>query len=90
MWLTLQMPLHTEKGAARIVNGGESRVYREGKCEVYDTTYSHYTFNQGESERVVLHVDFWNWKEMEGEEIDVMKYVYELKEKFEGAERGSY
>ncbi|GMH49033.1 hypothetical protein TrVE_jg4218 [Triparma verrucosa] len=90
MWLTLQMPLHTEKGKARIVNGGEERVYVEGECEIYDTTYSHYTFNEGESERVVLHVDFWNWKEMEGEEIDVMKYVYELKEKFEGAERGSY
>jgi len=89
MWLTLQCPIELEVSKSFIVNGGEKVFYEKEKCVIYDTTYSHYTFNESEKEeRVVLHVDFWNFEAMCEQEIEVMRYVYEMKEKFEVAERG--
>ena len=80
MWLTLQLPIYCEEGAAYIMNGGSKHVYEVGKCTVYDTTYSHYTFNDSQDqERIVLHVDFWNYLQMTTEEIAAMQYIYELK-----------
>ena len=93
MWLTAQIPITTpspEGDHAFIHNGGETRVYETGKAVVYDTTYSHYTKNtNAEEERIVLHIDFWNILEMTDAEIDVMMYIYELREKFLKAEKSS-
>jgi len=89
MWLTLQMGISLPKGEERpwIRVGPESRSWEEGKCLVYDTTYEHETFNPSPSEeRVVLHVDFWNYHDMTPVELAAMQRVYELRERFLEAE----
>lgn len=57
--------------------------YRNLKCLLYDTTYEHETMNEhADQERVVLHVDFFNTLALTPLEVDVMKYIYELREEF--------
>ena len=54
---------------------------------MYDTTYEHETMNEHPTqERVVLHVDFFNTLAMTTTEIEVMQYIYNLREKFLKAE----
>ena len=73
--------------AAYIRVGPETRRWKEGECLLYDTTYEHETFNEHETqERVVLHVDFFNTLKMTKVEIEVMEYIYRLREEFMKAE----
>jgi hypothetical protein len=54
---------------------------------LYDTTYEHETMNEHETqERVVLHVDFFNTMALTPVEIEVMRYIYSLREEFMKAE----
>ena len=90
MWLTCQMgitvPTNPEN-AAWIRVGPETRHWKKGECLLYDTTYEHETFNSSlDQERVVLHVDFFNTLAMTKTEIDIMTYIYDMKEKFLKAE----
>lgn len=49
--------------------------------------YEHETFNEhAEQERVVLHVDFFNTLAMTPVEIEVVEYIYSLREQFLAAE----
>jgi len=84
MWLTLQMGIHVPKEEkAWIRVGPTTKVWTEGECILYDTTYEHETKNESESEeRVVLHIDFFNTLKMTPVEIDVMRYIYNLREQF--------
>ena len=67
--------------------GDEVRRWRRGECLLYDTTYEHETFNESEDEeRVVLHVDFFNTLAMTELEVEVMRYVYGIREEFMKAE----
>lgn len=88
MWLTCQMGIHVpddEKASIRV--GPETRHWKKGECLLYDTTYEHETMNAHESqERVVLHVDFFNTLAMTPVEIQVMQYIYSLREEFMKAE----
>ena len=88
MWLTCQMGIHVpaeEKAWIRV--GSETQRWAEGECLLYDTTYEHETFNESEDEeRVVLHVDFFNTIAMTPIEIEVMQYIYNLREEFMKAE----
>ena len=88
MWLTLQMGIHVpdeEKAWIRV--GPETRRWKAGECILYDTTYEHETNNESETqERVVLHIDFFNTIQMTPIEIEVMRYIYELREQFMKAE----
>ena len=88
MWLTCQMGLKIpQNNQAWIRVGPETRHWEQGKCLLYDTTYEHETFNESEDEeRVVLHIDFFNTLAMTKVEIDIMLYIYEMKEKFMKAE----
>jgi len=88
MWLTLQMGIHVPKEEkAWIRVGPTTKVWTEGECMLYDTTYEHETKNESESEeRVVLHIDFFNTLKMTPVEIDVMRYIYVLRESFMKAE----
>lgn len=88
MWLTCQMGIHVPEGdAAYIRVGPDTRHWKEGECLLYDTTYEHETMNQHASqERVVLHVDFFNTLAMTPVEIEVMQYIYRLREEFMKAE----
>jgi hypothetical protein len=88
MWLTAQMGVKVPPGdSAWIQVGPETRHWKQGECLLYDTTYIHETFNAHETqERVVLHVDFFNTLQMTPLEIEVMQYIYSLREEFLKAE----
>lgn len=97
MWLTCQMGIKVppsisndsgdEVPSARIRVGPETRYWEEGQCLLYDTTYEHETFNaHSTEERVVLHVDFFNTLKMTKLEIEVMQYIYDMREQFMKAE----
>ena len=77
--------LSGEKAWIRV--GPETRSWKAGECLLYDTTYEHETMNEHPSqERVVLHVDFFNTIAMTPLEIEVMQYIYSLREEFMKAE----
>ena len=88
MWLTLQMGIYVpddEKAWIRV--GPETRRWKAGECILYDTTYEHETSNESDTqERVVLHIDFFNTLKMTPLEIEVMRYIYGLREEFMKAE----
>lgn len=89
MWLTCQMGIKVpEDGTKAFIRvGPETQYWKRGECLLYDTTYEHETFNDSESEeRVVLHVDFFNTLSMTKGEIDVMRYIYSMREEFMKAE----
>ena len=87
MWLTTQLTLSAETNKARIINGGETKFYVPGEIILYDTTFLHETKNDSESdERIVFHVDFWNTLHMTKEEIEVMQYIYFLREQYLAAQ----
>jgi aspartyl/asparaginyl beta-hydroxylase (cupin superfamily) len=97
MWLTCQMGIHVpppvppgdrgDESRAWIRVGPERRHWEEGGCLLYDTTYEHETYNPSPTqERVVLHVDFFNTLAMTPTEIQVMQYIYSLREEFMKAE----
>lgn len=88
MWLTCHMgiavPDH-EQASIRV--GPETRHWESGRCLLYDTTYQHETRNQHPTqERIVLHVDFFNTLTMTPLEIEIMQYIYTLREQFMKAE----
>jgi aspartyl/asparaginyl beta-hydroxylase (cupin superfamily) len=76
----------TTGDTAYIRVGPETRRWKAGECLLYDTTYEHETMNEGKTERVVLHVDFFNTLAMTEIEIEVMQYIYTLRESFLRAE----
>jgi ornithine lipid ester-linked acyl 2-hydroxylase len=101
MWLTCQMGIHvpdpiykdddnndgSNEQRAYIRVGNETRYWENGHCIVYDTTYQHETYNPHPlQERVVLHIDFFNTIAMTSTEIEIMRYIYSLREQFMKAE----
>ena len=102
MWLTCQMGLLVpgEQGSeatatvvgsddqrAAITVGKETRQWKTGECLLYDTTYWHETWNgHPTEERVVLHVDFFNTLALTPNEIEILQYIYSLREQFMKAE----
>lgn len=88
MWLTCQMGIEVpEDEKAWIRVGPETKHWAKGECLLYDTTYEHETMNEHPNqERVVLHVDFFNTLKMTPIEIEVMQYIYSLREEFMKAE----
>lgn len=88
MWLTCQMGVVVpDNDMAFIRVGPEVKRWKKGECLLYDTTYEHETKNEHpDQERVVLHVDFFNTLSMTPIEIEVMQYVYNLREEFMKAE----
>ena len=62
-------------------------IFSFGLGQMYDTTYEHETMNEHPTqERVVLHVDFFNTLALTPVEIEVMQYIYSLREEFMKAE----
>ena len=88
MWLTCQMGIYVPDGEKAYIRvGPETRHWKKGECLLYDTTYEHETMNEHPTqERVVLHVDFFNTLAMTPIEIEVMQYIYSLREEFMKAE----
>lgn len=89
MWLTCQMGIQVPNPptSATITVGPETRHWERGQCLLYDTTYRHETFNAHPTqERIVLHVDFFNTLTMTPQEIEVLQYIYSIREQFMKAE----
>jgi aspartyl/asparaginyl beta-hydroxylase (cupin superfamily) len=88
MWLTTQLGVKIPDGEQAYIRvGPETKHWKRGECLLYDTTYEHETMNDHESqERVVLHVDFFNTLSMTPLEIDIMRYIYTMREEFMKAE----
>jgi aspartyl/asparaginyl beta-hydroxylase (cupin superfamily) len=88
MWLTCQMGIVVpDDDMAYIRVGPDTKRWTKGGCLLYDTTYEHETRNDHPTqERVVLHVDFFNTLAMTPTEIEVMQYIYSLREEFMKAE----
>ena len=88
MWLTCQMGIEVPEGDAAYIRVGPiTNRWKAGECLLYDTTYEHETFNAHPTqERVVLHVDFFNTMTMTPVEIQIMQYIYSLREQFMKAE----
>jgi aspartate beta-hydroxylase len=40
--------------------GGETRLWAEGKCLIFDTSYEHEAWNSSDETRIVLLIDFWH------------------------------
>ena len=91
MGIRVPPPLTNDAGeevpAATIRVGPDTRHWEEGRCLLYDTTHEHETSNDHPTEeRVVLHVDFFNTLRLTPLEIEVLQYVYDLREQFMKAE----
>jgi ornithine lipid ester-linked acyl 2-hydroxylase len=89
LWLTCQMGMEVPAGEdkAFIEVAGERRYWQNGRCMVYDTTFAHRTWNGADdNERIVLHVDFFNTLALTPIEIQVLQYIYKLREDFMAAE----
>jgi len=73
--------------SAHIRVGPTTKYWEAGQCLLYDTTYEHETYNAHPTdERVVLHVDLFNTLKMTPVEIDVLQYIYDMREQFMKAE----
>jgi aspartyl/asparaginyl beta-hydroxylase (cupin superfamily) len=73
--------------SAHIRVGPITKYWEAGQCILYDTTYEHETYNAHPTEeRVVLHVDLFNTLKMTSLEIEVLQYIYDMREQFMKAE----
>jgi len=57
--LTCHLGLRVPEGC-RIRVGGETREWREGRCLVFDDSFEHEVWHDGDAARVVLLVRFWH------------------------------
>jgi len=89
MWLTAQIGIDVPSegnGEAWIKVGDERHVYKNGEPVVYDTTFPHETFNDAQSDRVVFHIDFWNFLQLTPTELSALEKIYEYRQKYLEAE----
>lgn len=69
-----------------IAVGGERREWEAGKSMVFDTSFTHETFNGSEDDRYVLIIDFWH-PELTADERAALEFVYDARNKFETGSR---
>ncbi|KAI2491635.1 peptide-aspartate beta-dioxygenase [Fragilaria crotonensis] len=62
--------------------GTEECTWEVGKLTIIDTSFEHSTGNPGDSERLVLIIDFWHPELTEAERA-ALEFVYDLRNKFE-------
>lgn len=62
--------------------GSEKRGWAEGKLTTIDTSFTHKTENESDSDRYVLIIDYWH-PELTSIERDCLEYIYDLRNKFE-------
>ncbi|KAI2491829.1 peptide-aspartate beta-dioxygenase [Fragilaria crotonensis] len=62
--------------------GTEECTWEVGKLTIIDTSFEHSTGNPGNSERLVLIIDFWHPELTEAERA-ALEFVYDLRNKFE-------
>ena len=68
-----------------IAVGGERREWQTNKAIVFDTSFTHETYNNSEDDRFVLIIDFWH-PELTLPERQALEYIYDARNKFESGE----
>ena len=79
--LTAHLGLDVPEGCWMKV-GTEECTWEVGKLTIIDTSFEHSTGNPGDSERLVLIIDFWHPELTEAERA-ALEFVYDLRNKFE-------
>jgi aspartate beta-hydroxylase len=72
--LVTHLPLIVPPDCALRV-GGETHVWKEGRCVTFDDTFEHEAWNNSEQTRVVLIMDSWNPDLSEVERVAVAELV---------------
>lgn len=62
--------------------GSIEQKWNNGKILVFDTSFTHETFNDSEEDRYVLIIDFWH-PELSNYEREALEYIYDARNKFE-------
>jgi aspartate beta-hydroxylase len=57
--LRLHFPLVNVKGSKMRV-GDETRYPEEGKCLIFDDSFNHEAWHEGEATRIILILDLWH------------------------------
>jgi aspartate beta-hydroxylase len=65
-----------------IAVGGDRREWAENKAIVFDTSFTHETYNDSEEDRFVLIIDFWH-PELTSAERQALEFIYDARNKFE-------
>lgn len=62
--------------------GGDRNEWKENKCIIFDTSFTHETYNNSDEDRYVLIIDFWH-PELSIEERQALEFIYDARNKFE-------
>lgn len=79
--LTCHLALITPPTGAGVRVGEETRYQQEGKCLIFDDTFIHEAWNEGDSTRTILMWDIWH-PELTQIEIESIKYLFPIVEKY--------
>ena len=81
--LRLHLPITGAEGT-RLRAGEETRTFGEGKVRVFDDSFDHEAWHQGNSTRVNLIIDFWH-PDLTQEEVKFFKMLQNAKSRIEKA-----
>lgn len=80
--LTAHLGLQVPAEGCWIAVGGERRSWKQDGVIILDTSFTHETGNESNSDRYVLIIDFWH-PELSQEERAALEFVYDARNKFE-------
>lgn len=91
--LTSHLGLDVPEGRCFMTVGGEKRPWANGKGMIFDTSFLHETFNEGDVDRYVLLIRFWH-PELTLAERVALQYVFDCvddggKEALKAAEKAA-
>ena len=69
--------------------GDETREWRAGECLIFDDSFEHEVWHEGDSERIVLICDLWH-PDVDLQEMVLPMLEAEQREDLEAAERGEH
>lgn len=72
------LPLIIPAGDCKLVVGGISHAWQEGRCVTFDDTFEHEAWNRTDQQRVVLILDTWNPDLTEPEKIALRELVEKI------------
>ncbi len=78
--LGVKIPKENEKVWMKV--GGIEQKWNNGQVLVFDTSFTHETFNDTDEDRYVLIIDFWH-PDLSKKEREALEYIYDARNKFE-------
>jgi len=80
--LTAHLSLRVPKDKSWIKVGNQQRFWEDGKMLIFDTSFMHETWNDGDTDRHVLLIRFWH-PELSRKEIKALETVFRAIEDYE-------